>query len=142
MEPALDTANLESARLLVAGRTREAGATAVRTLRPDIRVPGLATALGTLAARASLAAASAEDLLVSAEAMHAFDPHQVLPTIPVPVLLVGGDRDVWFTQADIEQAAHLIPRCTLKLYPDTTHFGALRSPRFADDVREFVQHHP
>lgn len=73
---------------------------------------------------------------------HAFDAHQVLPTIPVPVLLVGGDRDVWFTQADIEQAAHLIPRCTLKLYPDTTHFGALRSPRFADDVREFVQHHP
>lgn len=137
-----DRANLEPARLLVAGRTREAGATAVRLLRPDIRVPGLATALGTLVARASLAAASAEDLLVSAEAMHTFDPHQVLPTIPVPVLLVGGDRDVWFAQEDIEQAARLIPRCTLKLYPDTTHFGALRSPRFADDVREFVQHHP
>ena len=134
-----DTANLETARLLVAGRTREAGANAVRTLRPDIRVPGLATALGTLLARVSLAEYSAEDLLVSAEATHAFDPHEVLPTISVPVLLVGGDRDVWFEVEDIEEAARLIPNCTLKLYPDTTHFGALRSPRFAEEVREFVR---
>ena len=137
-----DTANLETARLLVAGRTREAGANAVRTLKPDIRVPGLATALGTLVARVSLAEYSAEDLLVSAEAMHAFDPHEVLPTITVPVLLVCGDNDIWFAKEDIEEAARLIPRCTLKLYPDTSHFGALRSPRFAGDVRDFVQHHP
>ena len=134
-----DTANLEFSRLLVAGHTREAGATAVRTLQPDIRVPGLATALGPLVARASLAAASAEDLLVAAEAMHTFDSHEVLPTIAVPLLLACGDNDIWFAREDIEQAARLIPRCTLKLYPDTTHFGALRSPRFADDVRDFVQ---
>ncbi len=89
-----DTANLESARLLVACCGHEAGATFTRLLLPDTRVPGLATLLGTFIARASLASASAEDLLVSADAMHAFDPNEVLPTIPVPVLLMGGNRDV------------------------------------------------
>jgi len=133
-----DAANLETTRLLVAGRRREAGAHAVRLLLPDIRIPGVAPLLGALFVRASLMAATAEDLLVSAEALHAFDPREVLPNIRVPVLLVAGDRDVWFTRESIEQAAQLIPDCTLKVYPDTSHFGAISSPRFFVDVRAFT----
>ncbi len=133
-----DRANLEFARLLVAGRTREAGEHAVRLLAPDIRVPGLVTVLGVLVARASLTVASAQDLLVSAEALHAFDPREVLPSIGVPVLLVAGDKDVWFAQEEVEQAANLIPNCTLRLYKDTNHSGAITSPRFATDAREFI----
>ena len=135
-----DGANLEFSRLLVAGRTREAGQHAVRLLAPGIRVPGLVTVLGVLVARASLTAASAQDLLVSAEALHAFDPQEVLPRIGVPVLLVAGAKDVWFAQEAVEQAAKLIPNCTLRLYPDTNHFGAITSPRFAADAREFIRH--
>jgi len=76
--------------------------------------------------------------LASAEALHAFDPREVLPNIRVPVLLVAGDRDVWFARESIEQAAQLIPDCTLKVYPDTSHFGAIRSPHFFVDVRAFT----
>jgi pimeloyl-ACP methyl ester carboxylesterase len=135
-----DRANLEPARLLVAGRTREAGEYSVRLLAPGIRIPGAATVLGVLLARASLTEASAEDLLVSAEALHAFDPREVLPRIGVPVLLVAGDKDMWFAREAVEQAAQLIPNCTLRLYPDTNHFGAITSPRFAADAREFIRH--
>ena len=137
-----DWANLEFSRLLVAGRTREAGEHAVRLLAPGIRVPGMATVLGVLIARASLTAASAQDLLVTAEALHAFDPQEILPRIGVPVLLVAGDKDVWFAQEEVGQAAKLIPNCTLRLYPDTNHFGAITSPRFAADAREFIRHDP
>ena len=98
--------------------------------------------LGVLLARASLTVASAEDLLVTAEALHTFDPQQVLPSIRVPVLLVVGDKDVYSTPEEVEEAAGLIPDCTLRLYPDTNHFGAITSPRFAADAREFIRHDP
>lgn len=137
-----DRVNLQSARLAVAGRINEAGATAIRSLRPDIRLPGVVTVLGALMGRVTAAMVSPHDLLVSAEAMHAFDPQHVLPQIRVPVLLVAGERDEWFTNDDVEQAAKLIPHCTMKLYPGKTHFGAIASPRFATDVRDFVRHHP
>jgi pimeloyl-ACP methyl ester carboxylesterase len=135
-----DQANLEFSRLLVAGRTREAGQHAVRMLAPVIRVPGLATVLGLVIARASLSAASAQDLLVTAEALHAFDPQEILPRIGVPVLLVAGDKDVYATPEEVGRAAELIPNCTLRLYPDTNHFGAITSPRFAADSLEFIRH--
>jgi pimeloyl-ACP methyl ester carboxylesterase len=135
-----DRANLEPARLLVAGRTREAGEHIARLLLPNIRPRGVATLLGVLLARASLSEHSAQDLLVSAEATHAFDPQQVLPRIDVPVLLVAGEKDVWFSPDAVTEAAQLIPDCTLRLYPNTNHFGAITSPRFAADTRDFIRH--
>lgn len=136
-----ERANLESAWLLVAGRTREAGAHFARLLLPDIRPRGVATLRGVLLASASLAASSAEDLLVSAEATHAFDPQQVLPSIGVPVLLVAGEKDVWFSRDAVTAAAQLIPDCTLRLYPHTNHFEAITSPRFPADARHFIRQH-
>jgi pimeloyl-ACP methyl ester carboxylesterase len=133
-----DRANLETARLLVAGRTREAGEHAMRLLFPTLRVPGAARVLGVLMIRASLATASAEDLLVSAEATHGFDPHVVLPSITVPVLLVAGDKDVWVTPETVEETARLIPHCVMRLYPNTNHFGAITGRRFFADTREFI----
>jgi pimeloyl-ACP methyl ester carboxylesterase len=133
-----DQANLEFSRLLVAGRRREAGERVVRLLAPDVRLPGL---LGTLIAWASLTTASAEDLRTTAEAMHRFDPQEVLPSITVPVLLVAGDQDIYLDHGEIEHAAQLIPHCTLRVYPNTNHFGAITSPRFAGDIREFIRRH-
>jgi hypothetical protein len=46
--------------------------------------------------------------------------------------------DVYSTPEEVEQAAGLIPNCTLRLYPDTNHFGAITSARFATDVKEFI----
>jgi pimeloyl-ACP methyl ester carboxylesterase len=136
-----DQANLEFSRLLVAGRTRAAGERAVRLLAPETRVPGLAPLLGVLVASGSLATASAQDLLAAAEAMHRFDPQDVLPRIGVPVLLVVGDNDMYLDRGEAEQAAHLIPSCTLRIYPHTNHFGAITSPKFAPDALEFIRQH-
>ena len=41
----------------------------------------------------------------------------------------------------IREAAQLIPQCTLLLHPDTNHFGAITSPRFAADAHEFIRQH-
>ncbi len=99
-----------------------------------------APALGALIAWATLATARAEDLRITAEAMHAFDPEQVLPSIGIPALLVVGDQDIYLEDGETEQAAQLIPDCTLRVYPDTNHVGAITSPRFAADTREFIRH--
>ena len=56
----------------------------------------------------------------------------------MPVLLVAGDKDVYSTPEEVGQAAGLIPNCTLRLYKDTNHFGAITSRRFAADAREFI----
>ena len=133
-----DRANLDTARLLVDGRTRQAADNMARLLFPNIRPQGLAKLVGILIAKVTLTEYTAEDLLVSAEATHAFHPQQVLPSIAVPVLFIAGDKDVWFAQEDVEQAAQLIPNCQLRLYPNTNHFGAITSPSFAPDVLAFV----
>jgi pimeloyl-ACP methyl ester carboxylesterase len=133
-----DRANLDTARLLVDGRTHQAADNMVRLLFPNIRPQWLARLIGILIGKVGLSQYSAEDLLVSAEATHAFDPHQVLPSIGIPVLLVAGDKDVWFAPENVEQAAQLIPNCRLGLYPNTNHFGAITSPRFAPDVLDFI----
>lgn len=53
---------------------------------------------------------------MEAEAELACDARDVLPLIPVPVLLVGGDRDPYFPKEVYEETARLIPDCTLRMY--------------------------
>lgn len=137
-----DRANLEFSRLLVAGRRREAGKRSVRLLAPGIRPPILASVLGSLIAWAALATASAQDLRTTAEALHEYDPEQVLPGISVPVLLTFGDKDIYLDTGEIERVAQLIPDCTLHIYPGSNHFGAITSPHFAADTRAFIDHDP
>jgi pimeloyl-ACP methyl ester carboxylesterase len=134
----LDRANLDSARLLVTGHTRQGGALMIRFIAPNLRLPGVVPVLGALIGRATLAEYG-DDLLVVAEAIHAFDPQEILPNIAVPVLLVGGENDVLFAQEELERAAQLIPQGTLRHYPGTNHFGTITSPRFAADTHDFIR---
>lgn len=80
----------------------------------------------------------ASDVLVEAKALVVFDAHPVLDSIRVPVLLTGGDQDFYFPRRLIEEAARLIPDCTLKMDEGKGHLGACTSSQLAPDILEFV----
>jgi pimeloyl-ACP methyl ester carboxylesterase len=139
------TLDYDFARLLSEGRNGEAGALMVRSMAPGLRVPGAARVLGAVMGRimAGEAHASfASDVMVEADAEVACDARDVLPDIPVPVLLVCGDEDLYFPKEVYEETARLIPACTLRMYEGAGHVGAIRDRRFPQDVLEFVRQRP
>ncbi len=78
------------------------------------------------------------DVLVEADAELACDAREVLPSIPVPVLLVCGDRDPIFPKEVYEETARLIPDCTLIQYEGTNGIRTAASPRVPRDVLTFI----
>jgi pimeloyl-ACP methyl ester carboxylesterase len=136
------TLDYDFARLLSEGRNGEAGALMVRNMAPGLRVPGLARVLGAVMGRIMAGEAHptfTSDVMVEAEAEVAYDARDVLPDIPVPVLLVCGDEDLYFPKEVYEETARLIPDCTLRLYEGAGHVGTTRDRRFPQDVLEFVR---
>jgi pimeloyl-ACP methyl ester carboxylesterase len=130
------------ARLLSEGRNGEAGALMVRNMAPGLRVPGLARVLGAVMGRMMAGEAHpsfASDVMIEAEAEVACDARDVLPDITVPVLLVCGDEDLYFSKEVYEETARLIPDCTLRMYEGAGHVGATRDGRLPEDVLDFVR---
>jgi pimeloyl-ACP methyl ester carboxylesterase len=139
------TLDHDFARLLSEGRHGEAGALMVRSMAPGLRVPGAARVLGAVMGRIMAGEAHpsfASDVMVEAEAEVVCDARDVLPAIPVPVLLVCGDEDLYFPKEVYEETARLIPDCTLRMYEGAGHVGATRDRRFPQDVLEFVRQRP
>jgi pimeloyl-ACP methyl ester carboxylesterase len=139
------TLDHDFARLLSEGRNGEAGALMVRSMAPGLRVPGAARVLGAVMGRIMAGEAHpsfASDVMVEAEAEVVCDARDVLPAIPVPVLLVCGDEDLYFPKEVYEETARLIPDCTLRMYDGAGHVGAIRDKRFAQDVLDFVRQRP
>lgn len=124
------------------GRRTDAAAAMVSFMFPDLRPRLVARLLALVMGRAILSAGS-DDLLVGAEALSAFDGREILPTIPVPVpvpvLLVCGDRDRFVIKSVYEKTADLIPECTLRLYEDKDHLGALFDKRTPSEILEFAR---
>jgi pimeloyl-ACP methyl ester carboxylesterase len=140
MTQAGNVANLESARLLGAGRKTDAAAALVNLMYPDVRPRWVARLFAWGTARVSFAAAfDPRDVLAVARAIDSFDAREILPSISVPVLLVCGDRDRWFSAEAYQQTAALIPHCTLRMYEGTDHMGAMFDKRLPRDVLEFVE---
>jgi pimeloyl-ACP methyl ester carboxylesterase len=138
LDDAYKAANLESARLNSAGRRTDAAAVMVSLVFPDLRPPLIARLLASVMGRVILSAGS-NDLVVGAEALSAFDGREILPTIPVPVLLVCGDRDRFVTKSVYEKTADLIPDCTLRLYEGKDHLGALFDKRTPSEILDFAR---
>ena len=140
MTEAANATNLEFARLLSAGRKADAAAVLVTLQRPGIRSRWVIRLVAWVVARVGLAAAyESRDILVSAEALNAFDGREILPSIPVPVLLVCGEKDRWASKEIYEHAAGLIPECTLKMYEGKDHLGVMFDKRLPRDVLDFVR---
>lgn len=78
------------------------------------------------------------DLLRTIEAEDAFDLRERLPRVEVPTLLVGGDRDRFYTGGVFEETARLLPNGRLLIYEGKGHAGVLMSRRLAGDVIAFL----
>ncbi len=137
--------DLEFARLQSEGRRSELGAFMFRMLVPRNRIPGLDRLVGVVLGRLMLAGGHPylrSDALVEAEAERAYDARDILPTISVPVLLIGGDSDEFFPADIIAETARLIPDCTLRLYVGKGHEQTITDRRLPEDMLEFIARHP
>ena len=79
------------------------------------------------------------DVAVELEAEMAFDARAVLSGIRVPVLIVCGDRDLFFPVEVVEETARLIPDCTVVWHEGKGHVKVASSSRVPRDVLEFVR---
>jgi pimeloyl-ACP methyl ester carboxylesterase len=133
--------DLGFARALSEGRTDDAMATMLEGLAPGWFGRWLARPIGAILGPLAFRRphpSFASDVLVEAKAEVACDARDVLPRIPRPVLLVGGDEDVYFPEQIMAETARLIPDCTLKLYAGRGHMRVASDAGVAQDVLGFV----
>jgi pimeloyl-ACP methyl ester carboxylesterase len=133
--------DLEFARALAEGRPGDASVAMLGVVAPHIpRV--VARALGPLLmplVAGQMHADLASDVIVEAEASDRYDARDVLPSITVPVLVVGGDRDRYFPLDVYEETARSIPGATLRIHAGKGHMRVISSREAGDDVIEFVR---
>lgn len=135
------TFDFDFAKRLSEGKTVEASTAMFEFTYPSWRLPGVARVFGALIGRFAYRDTHPyfeNDVMVEAEAEVAFNAREILPDISVPVLLVGGDQDVYFPKEVCEETARLIPDCTLKIYEGKGHIQAASDPRLPRDVLDFV----
>jgi pimeloyl-ACP methyl ester carboxylesterase len=134
----LQAGNLEFARLLAAGRKREAAAFLLSSV--SNMPPALVKLLAAGLARVFFSApVNPSDVMITAQALGTFDGRKILPEIAVPVLLVGADQDFYFPEELMDETARLIPNCTYKLYRDKNHLQTIYNKQFPKDVLQFLQ---
>lgn len=122
------------------GRFDDAGAIALEyALRGD-ELAGLRRRLGPLVGRMFASSHTPPgDLLVEAEAEAAFDGRAVLGRITVPVLLLCGDNDQFFTPDIVRETAAGIPDCTVVWFEGMGHLRAAMSGRVPREVLAWIQ---
>lgn len=123
-----------------AGRTAEAGTVMAEYFWPhddQQRRRRLVGPLLGIAFRGSHT--SSADLLVEAAAEVAYDARDELASIQVPVLLISGEDDRFFTRAMVEETVAGIRDCTHIEYAGMGHMKAASSNRLGRDVAKFLQ---
>ncbi len=85
---------------------------------------------------------STSDLLATIHAEDGFDLRARLHEITAPTLVIGGDRDVYYSPELFSETAALIPRGRLILYPGRGHLGAQKVPGFVEEVLGFLDDRP
>ena len=81
------------------------------------------------------------DVLVEVEAELAYDARPVLADIDVPVMLLCGDRDLFFPQELVDATVSQIRGCELVTYEGQGHVKVAASKRVPQDVLAFVERH-
>lgn len=128
------------ARARAEGRFGDAGAVALEYVLPGEDRAGLRRRLGPLVGRMFANSHTPPgDLLVEADAEAAFDARAVLGNITVPVLLLCGDNDQFFTPDIVSATAAGIPDCTVVWYEGMGHLRAAMSGRIPRDVLAWIQ---
>ncbi|MCP2316675.1 Pimeloyl-ACP methyl ester carboxylesterase [Nocardia amikacinitolerans] len=85
--------------------------------------------------------ANPSDTLAFVRAEDAFDVSDRLGEITAPTLVIGGERDEFYSTATFRHTADGIPDSRLHIYPGASHMGTVKHPRFAPDVIEFLTDH-
>lgn len=130
------------AKALSEGKTFTAGMEISRTLFPEWKSTFAAKLAGGLLMSIMAGGGThkyfASDVLVEVDAEPGFNSREVLPKITAPVLLIAGDRDIYFPEEVTRETHQLIPNCTLRMYENTNHMTAGGDKRIAADMLEFI----
>jgi pimeloyl-ACP methyl ester carboxylesterase len=132
--------DLAFARALADGRMGDASVAILGVTAPHIPRP-LARALAPVMAPflvGDVHPTFGSDVVVEAEAADAYDARDVLPSITVPVLIVGGDQDRYFPLDHYEETARLIPGAALRIHPGQGHVRTVADGATAREVLEFA----
>ncbi len=63
-----------------------------------------------------------------------------LAVIPVPVLLICGDRDEFFSVENMVELYHILPDAELLIVPNAGHFDLVRHPLVISAIADFYRH--
>jgi pimeloyl-ACP methyl ester carboxylesterase len=130
-------AQLRVADDVLDGRERAASAELMRMLGGTARSQRMLAGLGWLIGRTYLAHSTA-DLITTIRAEDAFDLRSRLADILAPTLVIGGDRDAFYSAELFRETAAGIPRGRLALYAGRGHLGTMSDSRLVPDVLSFL----
>ena len=127
---------------LTAGRRTAAAVVFAEYLLPGANRRRVRRLLGPLLRPLLAQDVPRQDLVTELDAELAFDGRPVLPRITAPVLLVAGDRDLFFPPDVVAETAALIPHCTLVGHPGAGHLETTTSRHVPHQVLAFVDRAP
>lgn len=124
---------------LEAGEWAEAGAVFAEYLLPGERMRWVRRMLGPMTGRMLTGRAyPVSDVVVETQAELDFNSRAILPDVAVPVLMVCGDRDLFFPADLVAETAALIPDCTVVWRPGRGHVKTTTDQRSAADILAFL----
>ena len=130
-------AQLQIARLLRRDRPRRAGAVVMSMLAAGTASRLAMECIGWILGAAVMGNGD-PDLLATINAEDAFDLTQRLDSISIPVLVIGGQRDAFYTGGVFEETASLLPRSRVVLCRGKGHMRAA-NPRVVQEVLSFLE---
>lgn len=115
----------EIARLIRAGKPRQAWASTMTSMLPGwLRGPSQPVARWAVG---PMVPADPGDVLVTLDAEDAFDVHADLARVTAPTLVLGGSRDMFYTEDLFRETAAGVPDGRLHLFPGWGHARASMS---------------
>jgi pimeloyl-ACP methyl ester carboxylesterase len=130
-------AQLRVADNVLDGRKRQASAELMRMLGSGPGSQRLLAGFGWLLGP-TLFAHTTPDMITTIRAEDAFDLQHRLADIQAPTLVVGGDKDAFYSPALLRRTAEGIPRGRLVLYAGKGHLATSADPRLVPDVLSFL----
>ncbi|MCR2800591.1 alpha/beta hydrolase [Microbacterium sp. zg-Y818] len=122
------------------GHTRRAGAIMAAEVAASTPAAVVFGAAGWLMGRSTFAEAGAE-LLAVIEAEDDFDVGERLAEIAVPTLVIGAERDRFYSPELFRDTAARIPGGWAIVYPRAGHLGTTLHRRYHRDVLAFLDRH-
>ncbi len=134
----------EYAELVSQGKDRAAGVAISKALYPPGIMRGLMFAVMWVMGPAFIGEKSStysKDVLIEFKAEETFDSMDSLKRIKTPVLLLDGEKDIYFQAGSAKEMAEMIPNSTLIMYPGKGH-EISDDEKFGEDILEFIAKNP